>query len=425
MPPSAPGKYGLYFETGQGADATNGAGAGFDMVVHESRKYGFARALTQKVADAKKAAGTPGEPWVHVNDVAGFIGPEIFRTKEQLVRCCLEDIVMGKLHGLTIGLDICSTLHMSVSLDDLDWCIDQIMPANPAYLMALPTKNDPMLSYLTTAFQDHVRIRSKFGFKVNDPMWTFFQSLGVVNADGSPGPHYGDPKWVHLQYLRAKKDTRSDAEIMVEADKKLAAIRSRGVWIAEGRGVNPWNIEPKLEKYIRDLVDDGKKMIYTVLPDDFANKVAPAVAIMTNSTSRDEYILRPPTGEVISGQSTPALEKLRDAQGGKYNVQIMISDGLNGNAITDAGHSDNFLPLLRTELARAGYRVAPRNHCLQIRPGTGRISGRRSAIWQTSEPTKQMRDAAPDWRAPGFGTSFVLGIYVRTARGSMGGIGQA
>ena len=87
-----------------------------------------------------------------MNDVAGFIGPEVFRTKEQLVRVCLEDIAMGKLHGTTIGLDICSTLHMSVTLDDLDWCIDNIMPANPGYIMALPTKNDPMLSYLTTAF---------------------------------------------------------------------------------------------------------------------------------------------------------------------------------------------------------------------------------------------------------------------------------
>jgi hypothetical protein len=24
--------------------------------------------------------------------VAGFIGPEVFKTREQLVRCCLEDI---------------------------------------------------------------------------------------------------------------------------------------------------------------------------------------------------------------------------------------------------------------------------------------------------------------------------------------------
>ncbi len=101
------GPYGLYFETGQGADFTNGHGHGYDMVLHESRKYGFARALSQVVEKARTAAGHPGKPWVHLNDVAGFIGPEVFRTREQLVRCCLEDIVMGKLHGLCLGLDVC------------------------------------------------------------------------------------------------------------------------------------------------------------------------------------------------------------------------------------------------------------------------------------------------------------------------------
>jgi ethanolamine ammonia-lyase large subunit len=134
------GPYGFYFETGQGADFTNGSGQGTDMVIHESRKYGFARLLKMKIAEDQQKAGLVPAPWVHVNDVAGFIGPEVFRTREQLVRCCLEDIVMGKLHGLTIGLDICSTLHMDITLDDLDWCQDQVMPANPAYLMALPTK---------------------------------------------------------------------------------------------------------------------------------------------------------------------------------------------------------------------------------------------------------------------------------------------
>jgi ethanolamine ammonia-lyase large subunit len=107
-------QFGLYFETGQGADFTNGHGEGFDMVIHEARKYGFIRALKQQIEDQNAR-----EAWVHVNDVAGFIGPEVFKTKEQLVRCCLEDTVMGKLHGLPIGLDICSTLHMDVSLEDL------------------------------------------------------------------------------------------------------------------------------------------------------------------------------------------------------------------------------------------------------------------------------------------------------------------
>jgi ethanolamine ammonia-lyase large subunit len=181
-------RYGLYFETGQGSEFTNGAANGVDMMILESRKYGFSRAVGAELANVQ-----PAGAWLHINDVAGFIGPEVFKSREQLVRCCLEDIAMGKLHGLTIGLDICSTLHMSVSLSDLDWCQDQILPANPAYLIALPTKNDPMLGYLTTSFQDHVRLRNKFGLKVNDAMWQFYKKLGIVNDNDGFTQNYGDP----------------------------------------------------------------------------------------------------------------------------------------------------------------------------------------------------------------------------------------
>ena len=38
------------------------------------------------------------------------------------------------------------------ALDDLDACQEAVAPARPAYLMALPTKIDPMLGYLTTGF---------------------------------------------------------------------------------------------------------------------------------------------------------------------------------------------------------------------------------------------------------------------------------
>ena len=253
------GPYGLYFETGQGADFTNGHGHGFDMVLHESRKYGFARALSEEVSRALRRAGNDQPQWVHLNDVAGFIGPEVFRTRDQLVRCCLEDIVMGKLHGLCIGLDVCSTLHMDISLDDLDWCLDQIMPANPAYLMALPTKIDPMLGYLTTAYQDHVRLREKFGYRVNDGMWSFFQTLGVIDSQGRPTQHFGDPLWVYLRYCRAKKDARSDAEILDEGSRQVDAVRKRGVFLASGYGRHEWDHEPKLKFELDRIYADSKK----------------------------------------------------------------------------------------------------------------------------------------------------------------------
>ncbi|HEU4405081.1 MAG TPA: ethanolamine ammonia-lyase subunit EutB, partial [Polyangiaceae bacterium] len=354
------GKFGLYFETGQGADATNGHGAGFDMVVHEARKYGFARALTGAVARAQAAAGRPAAPWVHLNDVAGFIGPEVFRTREQLVRCCLEDTLMGKLHGLPIGLDICSTLHMEVDLDDLDWCIEQIMPANPAYLMALPTKNDPMLSYLTTAYQDHVRVREQFGYKVDDAMWAFFQRLGVIDAAGRPTEHFGDPTWVHLQYRRAKGDARADAEILAEGEAQIAACEARGVFIARGYGATPKDMKPELEAKVRALYEDAKASIWSELPAGFAASLpAPTVAASTQSIGREDYILHPPTGEVLSEPSARAVRELAARQGGAYDAQLVLSDGLDALSLTDPGHLPPFLDALKPALEQAGYRLAP------------------------------------------------------------------
>ena len=105
---------GLYFETGQGAEVTNDAAEGIDMVTLEARTYGVARHVAERTGK-----------WMIVNDVAGFIGPEVFRTPAQLERACLEDAFMAKLHGLTMGLDVCATFHMGVPPAELraltDW----------------------------------------------------------------------------------------------------------------------------------------------------------------------------------------------------------------------------------------------------------------------------------------------------------------
>ena len=324
------GKFGLYAETGQGADETNGHGEGFDMLIHESRKYGLWRGLKQQLNE---------ESWVHLNDVAGFIGPEVFRTKEQLVRCCLEDLVMGKLHGLMIGLDICTTLHMDVSLDDLDWCIDQIMPANPGYLMALPTKNDPMLSYLTTSFSDHLRIREKFGFKINDAMWAFFKQMEIIDEKNQPTAHFGDPIWMYYQYLRLKNDTRPMDEIYVEGLACIERIRERGVPIANGYGANYWEMNPDLEQEIRLLYADAKKCLWEETPSQFGKYLPYGIAVSTLSKDRKDYIYHPQSGETLSRDSIYALEILRSKWKKSIpDIQVIVSDGLNVSSITDEGH---------------------------------------------------------------------------------------
>ncbi|MBW1646029.1 MAG: ethanolamine ammonia-lyase subunit EutB [Deltaproteobacteria bacterium] len=375
-------RYGLYFETGQGADFTNGAGNGFDMVVHESRKYGLARVLKHELAKVQ-----PHGAWIHLNDVAGFIGPEVFTSREQLVRCCLEDIVMGKLHGLCHGLDICSTLHMTVSLDDLEWCQDQIAPANPGYLMALPTRNDPMLSYLTTSFQDHVRLREKFGFKVNDAMWEFFKKIKIIDQNGKFTEHAGDPIWVYYQYCLAKGDRRSKDEIYAEGKKKVKEVVARGVDLAIGHGKKVSDIEPELDKTIHALYDDAKVSLWSEFTPEFIKTIPHAVVIKTKAKDREDYIAHPASGEQLSETAVATLEKLRQAWGSKIpDVQIVISDGLNAKAIMDEGHLLPYLQALEKELRAAGMTVSTKNLVV--------INGRVRAGYQIGEVLFAQADAA-------------------------------
>ena len=350
------GKFGLYAETGQGADETNGHGEGFDMLIHESRKYGLWRGLKQQLNE---------ESWVHLNDVAGFIGPEVFRTKEQLVRCCLEDMVMGKLHGLMIGLDICTTLHMDVSLDDLDWCIDQIMPANPGYLMALPTKNDPMLSYLTTSFSDHLRIREKFGYKINDAMWAFFKQVEIIDENNKPSNHFGDPVWIYYQYLKLKGDTRPMDEIYVEGLACIERVRERGVPIAKGYGVNHWDMNPDLEQEIRLLYADAKKCLWEETPSDFEKSLTQGIALATLSSDRKDYIYHPQSGEQLSRDSIYALEILKSKWKNQTpDIQVVVSDGLNVSSILDQGHLEPYVKELNV-LLKDKYTLSKNNLFIQ------------------------------------------------------------
>ncbi len=366
------GPYGLYFETGQGADFTNGHDHGFDMVLHESRKYGFARALAAQVAQVD--ARSNSRPWVHLNDVAGFIGPEVFRARTQLVRCCLEDIVMGKLHGLCIGLDVCATLHMDISLDDLDWCLERVMPANPAYLMALPTKIDPMLGYLSTGYQDHVRLREQFGYKVDDSMWRFFQELGVIDESGAPTEHFGDPLWVFMDYQRRKGDTRPDVELRAEGERQLSEVHDRGVFIARGHGQRHGDLAPALERDIRRIYADAKESIWTELDAGFVAGLSGVVRLRTRSADREDYILHPASGEQLSGESEDRLREIRQQQLGRYDVQIVVSDGLNALAIMDEGHLDPFLESVRAGLERSNRRLAPEH--LVVTSGRVRVGYR-------------------------------------------------
>lgn len=340
-------RYGLYMETGQGSEVTNGQSQGLDMGTLESRKYGLSRAL--------KTEQGGQDSWMVVNDVAGFIGPEVFRTKEQLVRVALEDTIMGKLHGITMGLDVCSTFHMPITPEDLRWANDKIAEANPAYLIALPTQNDPMLSYNTTPFQEHLRLREKFNYKIDDRMMKFFIQLGIFDQSGKPTQHFGDPLWLNYQFRKAKGDTRSFEQISIDARKEMEAVQRRGVALSIGHGKKIWDFNLALKADLDRLDAAARKSIHSPLSPEFQKSALPrAHRLTTQAATREQYLLQPPAGEVLSLTSAQELKKIDI---GNSDVVIVIGDGLNSDAIMDRGHLRPFLAELKTQLKTNGWNV--------------------------------------------------------------------
>lgn len=293
------------------------------------------------------------------------------------------------------------------------------MPAGPAYLMALPTKVDPMLGYLTTSFQDHVRLRRKFACRGEPRMEAFFHRLGVLDEAGRPGPHFGDPRHVHLAFLRARGDTRSDDAIRAEGRAEMAAVRGRGVFLAEGHGRRPADLEPGLGGTIERIYADAKQSIWAEFDQGFLTSQAGSLVVATESTDRRDYILHPTGGEQLTESSWAAVADERDRQMGEADVQIVISDGLNPLAIMDLSQLDPFLEALQAGLmaaarrpaarrivvtsgrVRAGYRIGealfakcsgPRAvlHVVGERPGTGHhtfsvyITCRRGEEWSVA-----------------------------------------
>jgi ethanolamine ammonia-lyase large subunit len=333
---------GLYFETGQGSSVTNGTAQGVDMVTLEARAYGVARHVRRSVDP-----NTSSRRWMIVNDVAGFIGPEVFTAAGQLERACLEDVVMAKLQGITMGLDVCSTFHMGIAPRDLRDLTRRIARgAAPAYLMAVAGNADPMLGYLTTAFRDHAPLRSHAGRRMTTAMEQRLRALDVFNADGD-----GDTTRVarlYAAYMKAGGETRTSTTLEEQGARRVAALRERGFDLGL---TDPADADRRVEA----LYAHARAALYARIEDVVIREAtAKSVRVRTAARDRDDYLAHPPAGEVLPRDAVRVLTNLHD--GRPPGIQIVVSDGLNANAIN--AQLPSVLPPLRRRLAAAGHHVA-------------------------------------------------------------------
>lgn len=344
----AHGFEGLYFETGQGSEITNGVAAGVDMVTLEARTYGVARYIRQQVQRRDPSRRV----WMIVNDVAGFIGPEVFRTADQLLRACLEDTVMAKLHGLTMGLDVCSTFHMGIEPAVLQALTQTVVAqAAPAYLMAVAGNADPMLGYLTTSFREHPELRQRNRRRITSAMQRRLSALGVMQDRGRAAPERGAA--LYSAYRKAGGDTSTHESLCRQGVKKIARLQQTGYDLGYGHGPHH-QAPPEVAKRLQRIYSHAQQALRATLAEAVIHDVSPQhVLIRTCAKDRDDFVAHPSAGERISDEEIPHVVSLYPSR--RPRVQVVLSDGLNANALNVNLRS--VLPVIRYTLNGMGYEI--------------------------------------------------------------------
>lgn len=165
----------MYFETGQGSELSSEAHHGADQVTLEARCYGFAKRF---------------DPFI-VNTVVGFIGPEYLYDSKQVIRAGLEDHFMGKLTGISMGVDACYTNHMKADQNDIENLEMLLSIAGVNYFMAIPAGDDIMLNYQTTSYHDDAALRNLTNARPIKPFEKWLEKMGIMK-DGKLTERAGD-----------------------------------------------------------------------------------------------------------------------------------------------------------------------------------------------------------------------------------------
>lgn len=153
-----------YMETGQGSELSSNAHHGIDQLTLESRCYGFAKKF---------------RPFI-VNSVVGFIGPEYLYDSKQVIRAGLEDHFMGKLQGLSMGVDVCYTNHMKADQNDMENLAALLSMAGVNFLIGVPMADDCMLNYQSTSFHDIATLREMMGLRPTPEFEKWLENLGLM-----------------------------------------------------------------------------------------------------------------------------------------------------------------------------------------------------------------------------------------------------
>jgi ethanolamine ammonia-lyase small subunit len=158
---------------------------------------------------------------------------------------------------------------------------------------------------------------------------------------------------LYALYQRAGGETRSVDMLRGDGAKKVAALRERGFDLGYGWTAG-YEDPPEVSARMQAIYSHARQSLYAKLDEAVLKNASPRHArIRTRATDRDDYIAHPPAGEAVRDEDAAGLRSLYASR--QPRVQIVISDGLNANAVNE--NLRKVLPELRRRLTQAGHDI--------------------------------------------------------------------
>jgi ethanolamine ammonia-lyase large subunit len=144
--------------------------------------------------------------------------------------------------------------------------------------------------------------------------------------------------------------------LLEEGQHKIEELRQRGWDLGYGSGGTRHQPrqagDPKTR--LDAIYTHARRALYATLDEGVLNDVSSHhVRVRTLAADRDDYLAHPPRGEQLREEDARVVSRLYGSR--RPQVQFVVSDGLNANALNE--HLRAVLPPLRHALGQAGLHV--------------------------------------------------------------------
>ena len=305
----------MYFETGQGSEVSYGFHDNIDMTTMEALTYGLCRRY---------------EPGM-VNSVTGFIGPETHANSREIMYSNLQDLFMGKLMGLPMGVSPCFTMHADADVEDQEMAIQLLTSAGAHYFMDIYLGVDRMLAYADTSGHDNQTMREIHNLRPAPEFWHWCLDQKIFTEDKQGriqrGPNWGRP------------------EIFCESRPEFDKMMSR-VPMNYGTASSGPRMSNEVQRELRMNMAVSRRAAVSEL--DFSRfQHLDYRVVATQADTFQKHHASTQLGCKLSPASRALLKTENN------DIQIVLTDGLSAEAVH--ANIDTVLPVLEDGLTAAGF----------------------------------------------------------------------